>query len=119
MKELRKSPRVQDRNIVSVTIGGAPDASGLSGEQFFCFSEDISVCGLSFSAHTAPPVGAMLKLNVAFSTPRRSVTNLVGRVTWVQQIPCAARHVIGVDLSGSSTTALEKWHKIVVERILG
>ena len=117
-KENRAHPRFDEKDVIRIAIATAPEDTDLSGRGFFTLSHDLSVGGLSFSAHVAPAVGTTLKLTVAFSSPPRSVKDLVGRVAWVQKVPNGARYIVGVDLSESPGPSLAEWKSVITRRIV-
>ena len=118
MTEQRTVPRFDDKSIVSIRVRRSPGSAELSEHTLFCFTKDISVAGLSFTAHFPPAIGAKLKLTVAFASPARSAKDLTGRVAWVRRIPNGTQHVVGVDLSESDSKVLNNWKKLVAERLV-
>ncbi|MEI6808814.1 MAG: PilZ domain-containing protein [bacterium] len=117
ISEKRTRHRFDDKNIVNIKVKRSAETVELSQQTLFCFSRDISACGLSFTAHFPPVVGAVLNLSVAFTTPLRTARNLTGRVMWVQRIPNGTQHVVGVDLSDTDLENLNNWKKLVIERV--
>lgn len=116
--EQRAGPRFDDKSIVSIKINRSPGAKELSQLTLFCFTRDISVAGLSFTAHFPPAVGSKLNMSVAFASPIRNAKNLTGKVVWVKRIPNGTQHVVGVDLGDSDPDSLKTWKNLVAERVI-
>ena len=118
VNEQRTEPRFDDKSIVSITVRRNSATAELAKSTLFCFTRDISVAGLSFTAYAQPAIGAKLNISVVFSEPNRSASGLTGRVVWVNRIPNGRQHVIGVDLHESTPERLNNWEKIVAERVI-
>ena len=117
MKENRSQPRLKEMDIIRVTVvPPSKEAEAAGRRTVFSVSRDISVGGLSFSILTPPAVGARLNLRVIFSSTLRTVTNLVGRVVWVDKAEEGRRYKVGTDLSETSAPALAQWKKAVAWR---
>ena len=117
MTEQRSKPRFDDKSIVSIKARRSSGDARLSQFTLFCFTRDISVAGLSFTAHFPLAVGTKLNLTVAFSNPTRSAKNITGTIAWVKRVPNGTQHVMGVDLSASEPESLNNWKKLVSERV--
>ena len=116
-KENRTEPRFDEKTIIKVVVADTGDDSKWANKTFFTLTTDISAGGLAISTHTAPDIGTILKIKVAFSDPPQSVENLIGRVTWVQKIPQGAQFIVGIDLSQSAEPNLIAWQNIITERL--
>ncbi len=82
-QDRRLHPRTMCRNRVAVTVISAPEAPQIESRTYYCWTHDLSASGLRFSVHTKVPVGAILKLEIIFDTPRE-VFRHIGKVVWQQ-----------------------------------
>ena len=80
----RQFERLKERNRVTVTVLSAPEAPEIERKSFYCWTNDLSVAGLKFCVHTHVPMGAILKLEVAFGEPTE-VFRHIGQVMWEQE----------------------------------
>jgi hypothetical protein len=80
----RKHDRLEERNRVTVTVLSAPEAPEIERRSFYCWTHDLSVGGLKFCVHTHVPMGAILKLEVAFKEPAEEFRH-IGQVMWEQE----------------------------------
>ncbi len=83
MHDKREHPRVEEKNRVTVTVLQAPEAPQLEHCRFYCWTHDLSQGGLKFCVHSAVPIGALLKLEIAFQDPDAHFVHF-GRVMWAQ-----------------------------------
>jgi hypothetical protein len=82
--ENRQSKRLEERNRVTVTVLSAPDAPDIERKSFYCWTHDLSAGGLKFCVHSHVPMGATLKLEVAFKEPSETFVH-IGQVMWEQE----------------------------------
>lgn len=80
----RQYPRFEERNRVMVTVLSAPDAPHIESRSYYCWTRDLSACGMRFCVHSRVPVGAILKLEVLFDDPRENFRH-IGKVMWEQE----------------------------------
>jgi hypothetical protein len=82
--ENRHFKRLEERNRVTVTVLSAPDAPDIERKSFYCWTHDLSAGGLKFCVHSHVPMGAVLKLEVAFRKPNDTFLH-IGQVMWEQE----------------------------------
>ncbi len=82
--ENRQFQRLEERNRVTVTVLSAPEAPDIERKSFYCWTHDLSVGGLKFCVHSHVPMGAVLKLEVAFKEPQATFLH-IGQVMWEQE----------------------------------
>ena len=82
--ENRQFKRLEERNRVTVTVLSAPEAPDIERKSFYCWTHDLSAGGLKFCVHSHVPMGATLKLEVAFKEPRETFLH-IGQVMWEQE----------------------------------
>jgi len=80
----RETPRLEEKNRVTVTVLSSPEAPDIERKSFYCWTHDLSEGGLKFAVHTHVPIGAVLKLEVAFIQGTNEVFRHIGRVMWEQ-----------------------------------
>lgn len=83
--EKRETPRLEEKNRVTVTVLSSPEAPEIERKSFYCWTHDLSEGGLKFAVHSHVPIGAVLKLEVAFIKGAREVFRHIGRVMWEQE----------------------------------
>lgn len=116
MVERRANTRLKEEDRVAVTILRAADIPEIEGATFFCSTEDISVNGLRLSMHRRLPVGAELRLLVAFSEPLQAFTH-VGKVLWVQASDGNPTFAVGVRLWAKDELQFENWRDMVTDKL--
>jgi len=84
-EDKRETPRLEERNKVTVTVLSSPEAPEIERKNFYCWTRDLSVGGLKFTVHTHVPIGAVLKLEVSFISEAGEVFRHIGRVMWEQE----------------------------------
>jgi hypothetical protein len=84
MHNKRQHPRFEEKNRVTVTVLQALEAPHLERRCFHCWTHDLSLSGLKFCVHSAVPIRALLKLEIAFTEPNVTFVHLA-RVVWEQE----------------------------------
>jgi hypothetical protein len=74
-------------------------------------SANISLGGIKLTVHEFVPLGTVLKMQINFSNPRRSVP-ANGKVMWVREIGAGDRYEIGVEFLREKDT-LEKISQVL------
>ncbi len=82
--EKRKSPRLEERDKVTVTVLSSPDAPEIEHKKFHCWTQDLSDGGLKFKAHSHVPIGASVRVEVLFLS-NGAVFRHIGKVMWEQE----------------------------------
>ncbi len=82
--ERRQHPRFEERSRVTVTVLSAPAVPQIESRSYFCWTRDLSAMGMRFCVHSRVPMGAILKLEVAFDDPRE-IFRHIGKVMWEQE----------------------------------
>jgi hypothetical protein len=81
MVEQRKSPHIQEKADVTVTVQSSPEAPELEDRVFSCYSSDVSLEGIKMRIDTDIPCDAILVLEIFFSnSPERHLQ--MGYVIW-------------------------------------
>ncbi len=120
MNNKREHPRFEEKNRVTVTVLQAPEAPHLEHRCFYCWTHDLSVTGLKFCVHSAVPIRALLKLEIAFAEPNVTFVHL-GRVMWEQKfeeegIASIWLGVKFVDMTGDVERAT-LWTDLITQKI--
>ena len=84
-EDKRETPRLEERNKVTVTVLSSPEAPEIERKNFHCWTRDLSVGGLKFTVHSHVPIGAVLKLEVSFMTEGGEAFRHIGKVMWEQE----------------------------------
>jgi hypothetical protein len=83
-KMKRKSPRLEERDKVTVTVLSAPDAPMIEHKKFHCWTYDLSEGGLKFKVHSNVPIGVIVGVEVLFLSDG-GVFEHIGKVGWERE----------------------------------
>ncbi len=119
--EKRKSPRIEERNKVTITVLSSPEAPEIERKTFYCWTHDLSEGGLKFTVHSRVPIGAVLKLEVVFIKGSQTVFRHIGRVMWEQEFEenDIISNWLGVKFTETlgGEERLAEWKQIIREKL--
>ncbi|MEW6647450.1 MAG: PilZ domain-containing protein [Pseudomonadota bacterium] len=112
-EERRTAPRLlRDENVV-VKILVAPAQPELVGTKVECSTVDVSASGLRLLLETPVETGSQLGLEVDL-TEHSDRYFLGGEVMWSRETEAAGIYLIGVQLLGEDTPALQQWRSLFI-----
>ena len=100
MKEKRKTERLKEFNEITTTI--------ISGENnFYNYSEDISVSGAKIRGNIPLPVDTFIKIDLTLNNLRQKITAL-GKVKWTKKILDNKWYEAGVEFFDTPSEVIKK-----------
>ena len=100
MKEKRKTERLKEFNEITTTI--------ISGENnFYNYSEDISVSGAKIRGNIPLPVDTFIKIDLTLNNLRQKITAL-GKVKWTKRILDDKWYEAGVEFFDTPSEVIKK-----------
>jgi c-di-GMP-binding flagellar brake protein YcgR len=100
LKEKRKTERLKEFNEITTTI--------ISGENnFYNYSEDISVSGAKIRGNIPLPVDTFIKIDLTLNNLRQKITAL-GKVKWTKKILDNKWYEAGVEFFDTPSEVIKK-----------
>ena len=107
-------PRIKNSVGISVSVIEEPSGQETPRGRTLHMTEDISRYGLRFSNKLPIPVDTVIQLDIALSSPPRTITKL-GRVCWTQHRG-ENNYAVGVELTHVNRLDATFWNSYVATR---
>ena len=120
-EDKRKTPRIEEKSKVTVTVLLSPEAPEIEGKSFYCWTRDLSEGGLKFAVHSHVPIGALLKLEIEFLDGPKVEFQHNGNVMWEQEFneDGIISNWLGVKFTETldGEERLSDWNRVIREKL--